>query len=235
MHLFYIPPIGTSSYYTLSEDESKHCVRVLRLEVGDTIYLADGNGTLHTAVIEDAHTKRCVVRIIHTQHDFGRACYRLHLAVAPTKNIERYEWFLEKATEIGVDEITPIICKHSERKQVKPERLEKVIIAAAKQSLKAYLPKLNVAQSFESFMQQPLSAKKCIAHCAEGDKLQLQHYVLPQENALIMIGPEGDFSAQEIEQAKALHFTEVSLGNSRLRTETAAVVAACTMAAKNDA
>ncbi|MGL4363714.1 MAG: 16S rRNA (uracil(1498)-N(3))-methyltransferase [Bacteroidales bacterium] len=234
MHLFYIPSIKNASNYTLSENESKHCVRVLRLGIGDGIHLADGKGNLYAATIVNAHDKHCEVKIDSIQEAFEKRPYYLHLAVAPTKNIERYEWFLEKATEIGIDEITPIICQHSERRQVKCERLEKVIIAAAKQSLKAYLPILNPAILFDEFIIQEFSEKKCIAHCAIGDKVSLQHHVVAKEAVLLMIGAEGDFSALEIDRARQHKFTEVSLGNARLRTETAAVVAACTLAMKNN-
>ena len=230
MNLFYTPDI-TSDSYTLSEDESKHCVRVLRLVEGDQIQLIDGHGGFYVGEITDANPKRCSIKIIETQKEYGKRNFYLHLAVAPTKNIERLEWFLEKATEIGIDEITPLICHHSERKFVKPEILHKVMVAAAKQSLKAYVPKLNEPISFHSFMEKSFDGSKYIAHCSPTlqEKVLLKNRYEKNKNALILIGPEGDFSQKEIELALTKDFSEVSLGINRLRTETAAVVACHTI------
>ncbi len=233
MHLFYTPDISGETY-TLSEEESKHCVRVLRLAVGDTIQLVDGRGNFYTAAITAAHDKRCEVRVSEVQREFGKRNYRLHIALAPTKNVERYEWFLEKATEIGVDEITPLLCEHSERKIVKGERSEKVVTSAMKQSLKAYHPKLNAMTDFRQLVAQPFDGVKCIAHCADSPKILLKNTIRPNENVLILVGPEGDFSPTEVALARQNGFTEVSLGSSRLRTETAGVTAVATVAIMND-
>ncbi len=233
MHLFYTPDIAGETY-TLSEEESKHCVRVLRLAEGDTIHLVDGKGGLYTAAIARARDKRCEVRVTSVQREFGKRSYRLHLAIAPTKNVERYEWFLEKITEIGVDEITPLLCERSERKVVKDERSEKVVTSAVKQSLKAYHPRLNAMTEFANFVAQEFDGVKCIAHCAEAPKALLKNALAAGQNVLVLVGPEGDFSPAEVALAKQNGFTEVSLGGSRLRTETAGVVACATVALVNE-
>ncbi|MDR0712048.1 MAG: 16S rRNA (uracil(1498)-N(3))-methyltransferase [Prevotellaceae bacterium] len=226
MYLFYTPDIS-GDVYTLNEDESLHCVRALRLGAGDAVHLIDGRGGLYSARIAEAHGKRCTVHVTGVQREVGkRSCY-LHVAIAPTKNIDRYEWFLEKATEIGVDEITPLLCEHSERKAVKGDRSVKVVTAAVKQSLKAYHPTLNPMVDFAAFVAQPFDGVKCIAHCMASQKRLLQHVVQPQGRTLALIGPEGDFSPAEVELARQNGFVEVSLGDSRLRTETAGVVACC--------
>lgn len=224
MNIFYTPDIS-GNFYTLNEAESKHCIRVLRHVQGDQLTLIDGKGNWYEATITDANPKRCSVEVVKTIADVGKRNYRLHVAIAPTKNIDRFEWFLEKATEIGIDEITPILCEHSERKQIKPERLEKVIVSAMKQSLKAFLPQLNNLTTFESLLQTATEGGKYIAHCEEGQKNHLFHQVKPSESVLVLIGPEGDFSPDEIQKAKEGGFTEISLGESRLRTETAGMVA----------
>ncbi|MDR2938351.1 MAG: 16S rRNA (uracil(1498)-N(3))-methyltransferase [Prevotellaceae bacterium] len=233
MNLFYTPDIAGEAY-TLSEEESKHCVRVLRLAAGDTIYLIDGHGGLYTAAITAAHDKRCEVRVTQVQREYGKRNYHLHIAIAPTKNVERYEWFLEKITEIGVDEITPLLCEHSERKVVKDERSEKVVTSAVKQSLKAYHPRLNAMTDFRQLVTQPFDGVKCIAHCADAPKILLKNAVKAGENVLVLIGPEGDFSPKEVALAKQHGFIEVSLGSSRLRTETAGVTACVVVAVMND-
>ena len=223
MNIFYTPDIK-GKIYTLEESESKHCVRVLRHGVGDKLVLVDGKGGWYEAVITDANPKRCTVDVINEIHDFGKRNYYLHLAVAPTKNIDRFEWFVEKATEIGIDEITPLLCEHSERKQINIDRIEKVAVVAMKQSLKAFLPRLNNLTNFEAFCKTQNQGSRFIAHCEEERKSHLFGKVKPKERVVILIGPEGDFSRAEIELAKKTGFEEVSLGNSRLRTETAAVV-----------
>ncbi len=224
MHIFYTPDI-TDKFYQLSEEESRHCIKVLRLKENDTIYLIDGKGTLFTAKIIDAHHKHCTVECIEKQIDFGKLDYKLHIALAPTKNIDRTEWFLEKCTEIGIDEFTPLLCEHSERKVIKTARLLKVITSAVKQSLKAFHPKLNELTKFNELITAPFEGDKYIAHCYEGEKPHLKTLCRAKSKCLILIGPEGDFSPQEVELAKANGFKEISLGNSRLRTETAGVVA----------
>lgn len=226
MHLFYIPNIKEKEF-VLDEQESKHCVRVLRLKVGTQLHLSDGEGTLYKAEIVDANPKACKLELIETLTEYGKRSYYLHVAIAPTKNIDRFEWFLEKATEIGIDEITPILCDHSERKQIKHERLERVVVSAMKQSLKAYKPQLNNLMSYKDFMQQASSSieQRYIAHCDGGEKSLIKNLYKPKESVLILIGPEGDFSPEEVEIALKNSYKPVSLGDSRLRTETAGVVA----------
>ena len=233
MHLFYTPDLR-NKIYTLDEVESKHCIKVLRLNVHDKIQLIDGNGGFHKAKIIDANPKKCSVEIVETTKEFGKRNHYLHIAIAPTKNIDRFEWFLEKATEIGIDEITPILCDHSERKIVKNERLEKIIISAIKQSIKAYKPILNNFTKLSDFVSLDFNGNKLIAHCEENQKLSLKTAYNKGENALILIGPEGDFSQKEIDIAKKNNFKDVSLGKSRLRTETAGIVACHTINLLNE-
>ena len=226
MQLFYTPDINPSHpNYILSEEESKHGIRVLRLEAGDEVQLIDGKGGLYHASILDAHPKRTVLQINSVEQAFNKRNHYLHIAIAPTKNIERIEWFLEKATEIGIDEITPIICQRSERKDVKIERLDKIITAAMKQSLKAYHPVLNEVVSYNQLPAKPFDGQKFIAHCEKSEKANLRDALVPQGNYLILIGPEGDFTANEIDEALQNGFKAITLGESRLRTETAALEA----------
>ncbi len=234
MNIFYATSL-LSDTYQLNESESKHCVRVLRLAVGDKLFLVDGKGTFAEATIFDAHAKRCIVQIISRIREYNRRDYCLHIAIAPTKNIDRFEWFLEKATEIGIDTITPIISDHSERKIIKPERLEKVIKSAMKQSVKAYLPHLNLTTKFSNFLESTKNdnALKFIAHCTETEKHSISKNYKPNQNVTILIGPEGDFSPREIAIAEESGYKYLSLGNSRLRTETAGVVACAQVAFMN--
>jgi 16S rRNA (uracil1498-N3)-methyltransferase len=224
MHIFYTPDILLPEY-VLDETESRHCVRVLRLSETDQVTLVDGKGGFYTAEIIDANPKHCRVKIVESKQQVGLRNFRIHIAIAPTKNIERIEWFLEKATEIGIDEVTPLLCRFSERKEVKPDRLEKVMVAAMKQSLKAYLPHLNQLTRFQDFVSKSFSGQKFIAHCDEQHKDLLQKMVALQGDYTILIGPEGDFSSEEISAAISAGFLPVSLGESRLRTETAGLVA----------
>ncbi len=233
MQLFYTPDIKTN-IYTLNEIESKHCIKVLRLNVNDHIQLIDGKGNFYEAKIIDSNPKKCIVEIIETTKDFGKRNHYLHIAIAPTKNIDRFEWFLEKATEIGIDEITPILCEHSERKTIKAERLEKIIVSAIKQSIKAYKPKLNDLMNYSDFIQQNFNGVKYIAHCEENKKVLLKNTYSKGQNVIILIGPEGDFSPKEIDKAINNNFTEISLGENRLRTETAGVVACHTINLLNE-
>lgn len=227
MHVFYTPDISGSDYI-LNEEESRHCMKVLRLATGQLVHLIDGKGGLYEAEIV-AQTKRNVIlRVLNHTKDYQKRNYSLHIAVAPTKNIDRLEWFLEKATEIGIDEITPLICERSERKIVKDERLNKVITAAVKQSLQAFHPRLNAAATFRELIEahSALDGFKMIAHCLPGEEKQfIQQVAAPGGNYLILIGPEGDFSPQEIEMAIAAGYVPLSLGETRLRTETAALAA----------
>lgn len=233
MHLFYTPDISQQTY-TLNEIESKHCIKVLRLNTDDQIELIDGKGNFYQAKITDPNPKKCTVEIINTIKEFGKRNHYLHIAIAPTKNIDRFEWFLEKATEIGIDEITPILCDHSERKVIKPDRLEKIIVSAVKQSIKAYKPKLNDLTKLSDLLNQDFNGAKYIAHCEDYEKQALKLKYKANTNALILIGPEGDFSSNEIELAKQNNYLEISLGKSRLRTETAGVVACHTINLLNE-
>lgn len=232
MALFYVPNLASA--HVLPEEESQHAVKVLRLQVGDAITVVDGVGGFYKARITNPHPKHCLFEIIETVLEFGKKDYKLHIAIAPTKNIERLEWFIEKATEIGIDEITPFVCRFSERKIIKAERLEKIIISAAKQSVKAYFPTLNPLCTFDELMKNHQSSQKFIAHCYEEDKKLLQNEIKKSSDVLILIGPEGDFSKEEVQKAISLGFVPVSLGNSRLRTETAGVVACHTVNLKNE-
>lgn len=233
MHIFYTPDLSENSY-TLNETESKHCIRVLRLQQGDEIILVDGRGGFFTAEIIDPNVKRCSVNVIKSSKKFGLSNFQVQIAIAPTKNMDRIEWFLEKTTEIGINRITPLLCRYSERKEVKHERLEKVMISAMKQSLKAYLPQLDPLTKFNDFINQPFNGQKFIAHCEEQERELLKNRVEPNQNYLILIGPEGDFSTEEIEAALKAGFRPVSLGDSRLRTETAGVVACHTFNLLNE-
>jgi 16S rRNA (uracil1498-N3)-methyltransferase len=228
MHLFYTPDLQDDNY-RLSEEESKHCVRVLRLTEGDKLCLVDGKGLFCEAVIISAHPKACLLKVVDRKPNFGKRDFRLTIGVSPTKNIDRYEWFLEKATEIGIDEIIPLISRYSERKEIKPERLEKVMVSAIKQSIKAYLPVLSPVQTFKETIKMIFTGQKLIAHCNNGEKVLLRDIVIKGKDVLILIGPEGDFSNDEVELAIKEGFIPVSLGDSRLRTETAALVACHTV------
>ena len=228
MHIFYTPDIK-SDRYSLNEEESKHCIRVLRLKIGDEISLIDGQGGFYIAEITKEHPKRCEVKVIQTEKEYGKRDYYLSMAVAPTKSIDRFEWFLEKSTEIGIDEFIPIITHQSERKVIKPARLNKRIVSAVKQSLRAYKPKLNDLTKFKDIINTDFQGKKLIAHCFDTPKPYLKDLVKKGEKVLILIGPEGDFTLEEVEQAKSKGFEEISLGESRLRTETAGIVAVHTL------
>lgn len=236
MQLFYNPNISEIlDEIAFDKEESRHIIKVLRLKEGDVFKITNGRGSFFDAEITNANPKSCLVKIRSKEKQLPLP-YQLHLAVAPTKLNDRYEWFLEKATEIGISEITPIICKHSERKTIKPERYEKILQSAMKQSLKAYLPLLNEAVSFQDFINSEKTSEgiKCIAHCAETNKISLKSILLPKQKTTILIGPEGDFSSEEIQLALKAGYTAVALGESRLRTETAAIVACHSVAFINE-
>ncbi|WP_282042800.1 16S rRNA (uracil(1498)-N(3))-methyltransferase [Winogradskyella flava] len=234
MQLFYNPNISENDKtFSFDKDESRHIVKVLRKRVGDHLYLTNGKGYLFQAELTLIDIKHCSVHIISSSLQPKRNC-NLHLAVAPTKMNDRYEWFLEKATEIGIEEITPIICDNSERKVIKLERFEKIVQSAMKQSLQCYLPKLNSPMSFKDFINQDITSPKFIAHCEDTDKKSLKSQLKVNENYIILIGPEGDFSVKEIERAIQNRFSPVMLGSTRLRTETAAIVACHTVSLVND-
>ncbi|PLK43646.1 16S rRNA (uracil(1498)-N(3))-methyltransferase [Emticicia sp. TH156] len=225
MLLFYQPAIATSHF--LDTDDSRHCVKVLRKTPKDIIHVVDGTGGLYECEITKANEKKCEVKIVSWQTDFQKRNTYLHIAIAPTKNADRLEWFIEKAVEIGIDEISLILTKHSERRQQKTERLEKIAVSAMKQSLKAYLPRINELVPFEKFLKSVLQEQKFLAHLTEESK-PLVSKLKPGTAHCIMVGPEGDFAAEEIQLARDNGFEWVTLGNARLRTETAGLVA-CTL------
>jgi 16S rRNA (uracil1498-N3)-methyltransferase len=232
MQLFYAPDIREKP--ELPEEEARHAFRVLRLREGAEVMLTDGKGYFYKAVIRKPKPEHCEVSITECFEQPPLWDFHLHIAVAPTKNIDRTEWLCEKATEIGINEITFLHSRFSERHEVKLPRLEKILISAMKQSGKATLPKLSGMTPFRTFINQPFCGHTFIAHCAEGDKPLLQHCCRPRENVLILIGPEGDFSPEEIKEAYVCGFEAVSLGKSRLRTETAALVACHTVHIVNE-
>ena len=234
MQLFYNSEIknGDSTFF-FDKEESKHIVKVLRKKESDKIFITNGLGYLFESEIILASEKKCEVKIIKETFQQPDTFYT-HIAVAPTKMNDRLEWFLEKATEIGIHEITPIICDHSERKVYKIDRAEKIIQAAMKQSLHYYLPKINEPISLSQFVKSNIDVQKFIAHCEETDKKSFQKEIAKNEKVTILIGPEGDFSTKEINLAIANQFIPVTLGNTRLRTETAALVACHTIALLNE-
>lgn len=234
MQLFYNPNINTdTTSFVFDKEESKHIIKVLRKKEDDKIHVTNGLGFLFETEIALASESKCTVTIQSYTTQETKS-WKLHLAVAPTKMNERYEWFLEKATEIGIDEITPIICEHSERKIVKTDRFRKILESAMKQSLHYFMPKLNEPIDFKNFISQPFEGQKLIAHCENTTKNSLKAVLQPNTNILILIGPEGDFSVKEIETALQNKFIPVSLGNTRLRTETAAVVACHSVVYSNE-
>jgi len=221
MQLFFNSEITPQTkQVTFDKTESRHIVRVLRKNEGDTIFITNGKGQLFTSEIDIASDKKCLVNIKSVENFKKHWNYYLHIAIAPTKLNDRFEWFLEKATEIGIDEITPIICDHSERKVLKTDRMEKIIHSAAKQSLKYHFPKLNEPILLKEFLNSSIEGQLFIAHCEETDKKLLKSVLISNTNTTILIGPEGDFSHNEIEQSLKHNFIPVSLGESRLRTET---------------
>lgn len=233
MQLFYDPNLkrGTPEF-ALHKEESHHLVKVLRKKAGDKVFLTNGKGYLFTGILQQANAENCILKITDSRQLHPKR-HRLHLAVAPTKNITRFEWFLEKATEIGIDEITPLICQRSERKVIKEPRLEKVILSAMKQSFRTYLPRLNKPMLFKEFVEKDHKDLLFIAHCANGEKADFKRRVAADRDVTMLIGPEGDFTEEEIKLARENSFIDVSLGEARLRTETAAIVACTTVAVIN--
>jgi len=235
VRFFYVP--NASSVNELPEEEAQHAVRVLRMEMGDEMMLMDGEGIFYRAIVTEATKKRCLYRIEETLPQERQWQPHLHLAMAPTKNMDRTEWFAEKATEIGFDELTFLRCRWSERTAIKTERVEKILVSAMKQSHKAWKPILNEMVDFKAFLQEIKEREnrngkvmqKFICHCYEeeglGEKVALKDALKSGEDVLVMVGPEGDFSIDEVKMAEANGFQSVSLGKSRLRTETAALVA----------
>lgn len=226
MNLFYTENIEGDEA-ALSEEEARHCTQVLRKRIGDTIHFVDGHGGFYKGEITEAHRKHCRLRILSSQQNYEKPPAHIHIAIAPTKNISRLEWFLEKATEIGISEVTPIRSHHSERKHIRIDRLQKIMLIAMKQSLKAYLPRLNELTTFNDFIRthNPMKSRTFIAHCHEGQKAHLKDAALANQDSTILIGPEGDFSSEEVALALQHQYEAVTLGNARLRTETAGVAA----------
>jgi len=242
VQLFYSNTINSdNSQFTFDKIESRHIVKVLRKKEGDNLFITDGNNSLFKVIILIASDKKCTVKIDSVEQKESPRNYYLHIAIAPTKNNDRLEWFLEKATEIGIDEVTPIICQHSERKVTKHDRLEKVLVSAMKQSLKFQLPKLNVATLFSDFINQQHQGDLFIAHCEETGKKSLKAELISRfdskkqkQHITILIGPEGDFSNQEINTALKNKCIPVTFGESRLRTETAGIAAVQSVAFFNE-
>ncbi len=235
MQLFYHPELlPQSDTCTFDAIESQHIVRVLRKREGDILWITNGKGYLFQSEITLAHDKRCKVKVLKATEQKSHRNYYLQLVIAPTKNMDRLEWFAEKATEIGVDEIVPIICEHSERKVLKIDRLEKVIIAAMKQSAQYTLPVLREPIGFVEWVNQPFEGQRFIAHCEETERQSFQKEIEPRQKVQVFIGPEGDFSTKEIALALQKGIKPVTFGTNRLRTETAGVVAVHTVALLNE-
>ncbi len=225
MQLFYNPDItNTATEFSFNKEESQHISKVLRKKDGDILQVTDGLGNLFTTQIIFVSDRKCTVKILNIKK-FEPAKHYIHLAVAPTKMNDRFEWFLEKATEMGIQEITPIICDHSERKIIKIDRFEKILQSAMKQSLQYFLPKLNQALTLKEFVNQNHSGNLFIAHCEKADKKSLKNEIKINQKYTILIGPEGDFSEKEIALCMDKNYLPVSLGSTRLRTETAAIAA----------
>ena len=230
MQLFYNSDVKVNdTFFTFDTNESKHIIKVLRKRKGDELLLTNGEGYLFEAKIIDDSIKKCEVELISSKKTPPKS-HRLHMAVAPTKMNDRFEWFLEKVTEIGVDEITPIICDRSERKILKLDRMQRVIESAMKQSLQTYLPKLNEPISLSDFLEKPITGIQFIAHCEDSERHELKRSVVGDQEVTILIGPEGDFTPNEIKSAMLKGYAPVIMGKTRLRTETAAIVA-CTIVA----
>lgn len=224
MILFFAPDIRNNQI--LPESDSQHCVRVLRMKVGDMIEVIDGKGFRYTCRILDAHSKKTLVEVVEAQECPLSWNQQITVAVAPTKHLDRMEWMVEKLTEIGVNRIIPLLCRHSERKEIKTERLDKIAIAAMKQSLKAVKPQIDEMTPIAEVIAKADMAQRFIAYCDSTiPRRLLSHEYQPQTDSLILIGPEGDFSTEEIRSALSAGFSPISLGDNRLRTETAAVVA----------
>lgn len=224
MNIFYSPNTVQNAII-LPEEESKHCTKVLRKSVGDSIHIIDGKGNLFLAKIEEINKKNCICSILETHTNYGNHNYFLRMCVAPTKNIDRFEFFIEKAVEIGVNEIIPIITENSERRILKLDRIERIILSAMKQSYKATMPILHELTDVKTVLKTDFAGIKCIAHCEEDEKQYLQNLTIKNKQTTILIGPEGDFSVKEIQLAKQFNWQAISLGESRLRTETAGIVA----------
>ncbi|CAA9301240.1 MAG: 16S rRNA (uracil(1498)-N(3))-methyltransferase [uncultured Cytophagales bacterium] len=224
MHLFYAPDFSQDRPF-LPEEEARHALKVLRLDVGDPLRVTDGRGNLYEASIAGADPKKCRLAVLRHEPEFGKRGFSIHVAVAPTKNADRTEWLVEKCVEIGVDRLSFVLCERSERRHFNPDRVEKIAVAAMKQSLKAYLPEMGELVSLREFLKNPPPGHNYIAHLEEGERRLLQHAAPAGGSYCVLIGPEGDFTPGEVAAALGSGFVPVSLGESRLRTETAGVVA----------
>lgn len=224
MNIFYEPNI--KEILRLNEEESRHAVKVLRLSAGDFLHVVDGKGGFYKCQIKTPHDKKCEINIIEETQNFGLRDYYIHLIIAPTKNLDRIEWMVEKCVEIGINEISFIQTRYSERKEIKTIRTERIAVGAMKQSLKAFLPAINEMISWKEFLKKDYAdAQNMIAHLEVGDRKLIQQIAKPKSKYTILIGPEGDFSSEEINQALEKGFIPVTLGESRLRTETAGLIA----------
>jgi 16S rRNA (uracil1498-N3)-methyltransferase len=223
VNLFYQPLLPKGDHF-LDPEESRHCVKVLRRKNGDAIRITDGQGLFYEAVITDANASKCAFSVHNTVRE-AKKDYFIHVAIAPTKNPDRLEWFVEKATELGIDKITFLRTEHTEKVFLKKERLSKVAISAMKQSLKATLPVISDLQNFNDFVIESSEAQKFIAYVDEANPVHLKDAALNERSSLVLIGPEGDFSKEELDLALSTGFRKVSLGRSRLRTETAGIAA----------
>ncbi|RZN82707.1 MAG: 16S rRNA (uracil(1498)-N(3))-methyltransferase [Winogradskyella sp.] len=234
MQLFYNPNVSESDdTFNFDKDESRHIIKALRKKIGDILHITNGKGWLFTSELITAEQKHCSAKII-SKKQYKKRDYKLHIAVAPTKMNDRFEWFLEKATEIGIDSVTPILCDHSERKVIKVERFEKILQSAMKQSLQFHLPELKPLTTFSDYIKHDISGQRFIAHCEETERKSLKSEIKSNSDITILIGPEGDFSTKEIKNAIAASFVPVALGETRLRTETAAIVACHSVAYANE-
>ena len=230
MNLFYDPTLALDKsgplphLHLLADEESKHCTKVLRMRVGETVHITNGKGYLYTGKLCTLNPGACEIEIIKAEKQKPSG-YSIHIAVAPVKNMGRFEWFLEKATEIGIAQITPLICDRSEKISVRTDRLNKILTAAMKQSLGVFHPRLNEPVSFGKFIEQTAASGKFIGWCETKDEPLLSKICLPEKDVVVLIGPEGDFTTDEVEQAKNAGYLPISLGKNRLRTETAALAA----------
>ncbi len=231
MHFFYLPDIDLARPI-LPEEESKHAIKVLRMQVNDAIRITNGKGLLATALIQELGKKNCVLQIIESAQ-VDKPQPSINLAIAPTKNSDRLEWLVEKATELGIDNIYLLQCEHSERKVQKTERLEKIAVAALKQSQQCWLPLIHDVAPFKQQIELPVIGQKLIAHCHETPKRFITESYIPGSDVVLFIGPEGDFSENEVKLALGNGFQPISLGNNRLRTETAALFALAAVVVKN--
>lgn len=229
MQLFFIPQYNKEDIITLDKEESAHISKVLRLKEGEKISLTDGKGNLFTSVILESTPKRCTVKITDIEENYQKRDFKIHLAIAPTKNINRIEWLLEKVVEIGIDEITPLLTEHSERKNINIERLDKIIVSAMKQSIKCFKPKLNDLTKFSTLLNNLKDEKKYLCCCSDEEKILIKNDYKSHEDVVIFIGPEGDFSPTEVTQAKQKGCKLITLGEQRLRTETAGLYAVSTI------